>query len=310
MVDMVKMSEKCAVIGGCILFLAIIIAWVLYSPYWGSYRFYNQHYPTLTLQKVDVKCELEKIISLKSPSLSSFIQAISGDQDSRLNGLAVYLKLTDACQVLEDVSKAKVQLHKVALVTLENNDYTRCPFQKLAVNAQNAGYTVLIYFGDWSQSNINVSSPTHGDKLFIPVLYVYWKKGYNGCKNMSGDEDAVVDHNVLNTADLTNVEIVLEPSDELKKMQKYLDKLYYWFLVGPIITLEWLRRTKKFCWMSGSQQLNNNGRTDENEAEIRTMEEGGNGTEGSHLHSTIENYHRDRAGEDKPATYHTDDCHQ
>ncbi|XP_068713037.1 uncharacterized protein [Montipora foliosa] len=38
-------------------------------------------------------------------------------------------------------------------------------------------------------------------------------------------------------------------------MKSYLDKLYYWFLVGPIITLVWLRRTKKFCWMSGARQL-------------------------------------------------------
>ena len=40
--------------------------------------------------------------------------------------------------------------------------------------------------------------------------------------------------------------------------------------------------------MSGGQQLDNNGQTDENEAEMRNKEEGGNRTEGSHLHSTIE----------------------
>ena len=40
--------------------------------------------------------------------------------------------------------------------------------------------------------------------------------------------------------------------------------------------------------MSGGQQLDNNGQTDENEAEMRTMEEGGSRIEGSHLHSTIE----------------------
>ncbi|XP_078361085.1 uncharacterized protein LOC144645389 [Oculina patagonica] len=38
-------------------------------------------------------------------------------------------------------------------------------------------------------------------------------------------------------------------------MQKYLERLYYWFLLGPVITLEWLRRTKKFCRMSGGQQV-------------------------------------------------------
>nr|XP_058942687.1 uncharacterized protein LOC131770965 [Pocillopora verrucosa] len=31
-------------------------------------------------------------------------------------------------------------------------------------------------------------------------------------------------------------------------MATYLEKLYFWFLLGPIITLEWLRRKKKLCW--------------------------------------------------------------
>ena len=30
-------------------------------------------------------------------------------------------------------------------------------------------------------------------------------------------------------------------------MAKYLEKLYFWFLLGPI-TLEWLRRKRKLCW--------------------------------------------------------------
>ena len=290
------MWKTCAVIGSSILVLAIIPASIYFSiDLRLGYYSNSQYYPTLTLQEVDVECILREI---SGPSLRSFIQATSGDQDSRLNGLAVYLELTDACQPLQDVGKAKVQLHKVALVTLKNDNETRCPFQKLAESAQNAGYTVLIYFKDWS--NINVPSPTREDKLFIPLLKVNWDKPDDGCKNTRyGDEDAVVDHNFLNTTDLTNVEIVPKPSDKLKAMQSYLFRLYYWFLVGPIITLEWLRRTKKFCWMSGGQQLNNNGQTDENEAEMRTMEEGRNGTEGSHFHSAIENY-RDRDGEEQP----------
>ena len=296
------MSGKCIVLGSCILFLAITILLPENPLSFLDFHF-NNKYATLTLltdgvySSSPVKCTYYRI---SGPSLSSFIQATSGVQDSRLNGLAVYLELTDACQELQDVSKPKVQLHKVALVTLENNDQTRCPLQKLAVNAQNAGYTVLIYFGDWS--NINVPSPTHEDKLFIPVLNVNWDKRYNGCDSTPyADEGAVVDRKVLNATDLTNVEIRVpeQPSNELLQMLSYLNKLYYWFLVGPIIFLEWLRRTKKFCWMSGGQQLDNNGQTDENEAEMRTMEEGGNGTEGSHLHSTIENY-QDRDGEEQP----------
>ena len=287
------MSEKCDVIGRCILFLAITTAWFFYSPYFIQ-DYGSQQNPTLTLQ--EVKCELYCVL-LKSPSLSSFVQATSGDQYFRLNGLAVYLELTDACQVLEDVSKAKIQLHKVALVTLKNK--TRCPFQKLAVNAQNAGYTVLIHFGRHSPDVFR--SSTHEDKLLIPVLNVKddecTQRGWYGGKAVPVDYL----YSTLSASDLTNVEITVpEPSsDELIQMQSYLGRLYYWFLVGPIITLEWLRRTKKFCCMSGGQQLDNNGQTDENEAEMRTMEDGGNRTEGSHLHSTIENY-RDRDGEEQP----------
>ena len=243
-----------------------------------------------------VKCRLyDNLLPSNSPSLSSFILATtSGDQDSRLNGLAVYLELTDACQRPEDFSKVKVQMHKVALVTL--NDPMRCPFQNLAVKAQNAGYTVLIYFGDIL--NLNFSSSTHYGRLLIPVLRSEDKEctqtGWYG-------EKAAVDHKVSNWIDLTNREIGISEVrlPDLIKMQSYLYRLYFWLLVGPIITLEWLRRTKKFCWMSGGQQLNNNGLTDENEAEIRNMEEGGSGTEGSNLHSTNENY-RDRDDEEQP----------
>ena len=295
------MSEKCIVIGCCILFLAITVL-VSFIPFSiGRYKFYNVG-ATLTLlpdeiySNSPVKCKLYPTFT--EPSLTSFIQATTGDQHSRLNGLAVYLELTDACQPLEDVSKAKVQLHKVALVTLKNNNQTGCPFHKLAVNAQNAGYTVLIHFGDYPSGVFRWS--THEDTLFIPVLRV--EDLVNDCTHPRFYEDK------FNVDDLTlqlsknvpiNMEIVPERPNELIQMLKYLDKLYCWFLVGPIITLEWLRRTKKFCWMSGGQQLNNNGQTDENQAEIRTMEEGGNRTEGSHLHSTIENY-RDRDGEEHP----------
>ena len=295
------MSGKCIVIGSCILFLAIT-SFVLLSPFLLWSHSFDSRDGTLTLSTDRIypnsrlKCALGKI---SGPSLSSFIQATSGDQVSRLNGLAVYLEITDTCQALEDVSKAKVQLHKVALVTLKNNNQTTCPFHKLAVNAQSAGYTVLIHFG---HSPYIFSSSTHEDKLLIPVLNVEDDE----CKHPGwyGGKAVPVDYlySTLNESDLTNVEITVpEPSsDKLIQMQSYLDTLYYWFLVGPIITaLEWLRRTKKFCCMSGGQQLNNNGQTDENEAEIRTLEEGGNRTEGSHLHSTIENY-RDRDGEEQP----------
>ena len=65
-------------------------------------------------------------------------------------------------------------------------------------------------------------------------------------------------------------------------MKSYFEKLYFWFLVGPIITLEWMRRTKKFCWHSGRHERSENPLDPEAEnqvetdaeREIRTVEEG------------------------------------
>jgi len=77
-----------------------------------------------------VKCSLNYEVfgsNHKELSLLSLIQATSKDQDQELHGLAVYLNLKNACQPLDDVSKANIQVHKVALVTLVNK--TACPFQ-------------------------------------------------------------------------------------------------------------------------------------------------------------------------------------
>ena len=91
---------------------------------------------------------------------------------------------------------------------------------------------------------------------------------------------------LLANADRTNIEIsvqILRPSSkELNAMNSYLANLYYWFLVGPIITLEWMRRTKKFCWHSGRHKRSENPLEPEAvnqvetdaERDIRTMDEG------------------------------------
>ena len=290
------MSGGCTVVGSCVLFLTILtFCFLIYYDTFLILGFRSPHesHETLTIPFIRYGSDDKAIFklwdfsdSLKSPSLSSFIQATAaGDQDSRLNGLAVYLQLTDACQGLEDVSKAKFQLHKIALVTLTNNNQTRCPFQKLAVNAQNAGYSVLIIHITSPDSQIDFPSSMQKDKLLIPVLQVLKYDLYGFPVDHSGVWDASAPTNV-------ELRVPEKQSYALKKIKSYLDRLFYWFLVGPIITLEWLRRTKKFCWMSGGQHLDNNGQTAaENETEIRTMEEGGNGTEGSHLHATIGNYH-------------------
>ena len=47
-------------------------------------------------------------------------------------------------------------------------------------------------------------------------------------------------------ADRTNIEITIkQTAHDLTKMQDCLRRLYYWFLLAPVITAEWLRRRKK-----------------------------------------------------------------
>ena len=208
---------------------------------------------------------------LKSPSMESFIQASTAENS--LSGLAVYSNLTNACQPLVNVNNANIQLHKIALVTLVNE--TACRLQDLAVNAQNAGYSVLIYFADempFSPPNL----PTQKE-LIIPVMKIYYM--YIGDTYTVFNKTTV--ENFFSDADRTNVDILCPEcftpgEDKLNQMENYLERLYYWFLIGPLITLEWLRRTKRICWMSGGQQIDEE-QAPENEnvaeSEIRTMEE-------------------------------------
>ena len=55
---------------------------------------------------------------LKSPTVESFIRETT--KSNSLKGLAVYFNLTDACQALDEVSKIRTQVPKIALVTLVN----------------------------------------------------------------------------------------------------------------------------------------------------------------------------------------------
>ena len=222
-------------------------------------------------------CSYELSRTLLGPSLESFIQASITEEGRELHfpGLAVTSRLKDACQPLTDVSKAKIPANKIALVILQLEDETACPMQDLALEAQRAGYSVLIYFG-YSSNTTPIYVPRK-EILLIPVLEA---KNYGGqCADLPAN------------ADRTNVEIsvqVLRPlsNKELNAMRSYFDKLYYWFLVGPIITLVWMIRTKKFCWHSGRHERSENPLEPEAEnqvetdaeREIRTMEEGENRT--------------------------------
>ena len=207
---------------------------------------------------------------LKSPSVESFIRASATSNSVKC--FAVYLNLTNACQTLDDVSKVKAQVPKIALVTLVNE--STCTLQELAGNVQNAGYSVLIYF---AASYAIATVKNSENKVLIPVAI----------EDMA-DQSPYLWYSALSNADLTKYVDIFAYTNELTQMKSYLKRLYFWFLIGPLITLEWMRRTRKFCWMSEGQddQREAEERTTENERnavenEIRTMEEGENGTEES-----------------------------
>ena len=236
----------------------------------------------------DSSCSYELRATSPGPSLESFIQASITDQGSelRFSGLAVTSRLKNACQPLTDVSKAKIPANKIALVFLQElEDEIACPMQDLALEAQRAGYSVLIYFtyfANMAPTDVPTRSLVVPSKeiLLIPVLEA------RANNNHDIDDCAVF----LANADTTNAEISIQVgrpfSQELNSMKSYLVNLYYWFLVGPIITLEWMRRTKKFCLHSGRHERGENLLQPEGEnqvetdaeIDIRTMEEGENRT--------------------------------
>ena len=110
---------------------------------------------------------------------------------------------------------------------------------------------MVIFINCSRPPRFNTAKTELQDKLLIPVLCVCgrWQKptGQPGNKIYS-DPSA---------ADRTKIEIrvkIIQKSAILNQMEEYLRRLYYWFLLGPVITLEWLRRKKKLCCMSGGQQ--------------------------------------------------------
>ena len=285
------MLGKCLATSLFLIFLCLVL--VFYNSDIGDPFGALDSNPKLILSS----CSYDLSWPSLGPSPESFIQAsiTDGGSELRFPGLAVTSRLKDACQPLTDVSKAKIPTNKIALVVLQLEDETACPMQDLALEAQRAGYSVLIYFA--SSTNTTPIYVSSKEILLIPVLEVQAKIYDARCAFL------------LANADRTNVEIsvqVLRPSSkELKAMKSYLANLYYWFLVGPIITLEWMRRTKKFCWHSGGhercenplepEEENGQAETD-GEREIRTMEEGENRT-GQQVQVLA---YRERPGEEKP----------
>ena len=269
-------------LGKCLatsLFLFLLcLTLVLYNiDFWH----YSVDYliPKLILSSCGVYNEY-KLSKKLGPSLEFFIQASITDEgrELRFPGLAVISTLKDACQPVTDVSKAKIPANKIALVILGREDETTCPMQHLALEAQRAGYSVLIYFANSVKISKTPTEEPSKEILLIPVL------------EGSFSQVLINGNNPWCTGKI-NVEISVQvdgrPLKELDAMESYFEKLYYWFFVGPIITLEWMRRTKKFCWHSGRDERSENPLEPEAEnqvetdaeREIRTMEEGEHRTE-------------------------------
>ena len=271
-----KMSKKCFVTKSCLYFVCFVVISIMLAR---SDLGYHGPEPILkvwnAMEQSTEEMLLDSTNELNSPSVESFIRAST--TDTSLKGLAVYLSLTNACQTLDDVSKAKNQVHKIALVTLVQNDQTTCTIQDLAKNVQNAGYSLLIYFS--ATPPCRVKNSKNKVMIMIPVTTTVYETNVSEVKR------------IFSHADRADVDIACSPTygqqkDYLRKMESYLKRLYFWFLIGPLITLEWMRRTRKFCCMSDSQEEQRVGeeRATENEGnaaenEIRTMEEGENGTE-------------------------------
>ena len=256
-----EMSGKCLVISSCIGFLSLTVYIALYLV--SQHALISIRNPTLTLPSTPatddaerVQCYLSETTSqtkgFKSPLLKSVIRAMATEENqilSSVRGITVYLNLTNACQPLDDVSKASTQVNKFALVTLANE--TECPLKRLALTAQNAGYAILIRFNGVNNAsftsklkNLPTNVPISEEKVLIPVVYSKF------CLNWSSDsKSSRVGENeysfMLSEADSAYAEIKVPAPylNVLKQIKSYLDYLCLWFFVGPLVYfVEWMRR--------------------------------------------------------------------
>ena len=320
------MSNKCLVLIICVAFVGMTLYTFFLCMFLPELRncFLEEctRYPTpgtdwlpptpgMNLSKAfkpeKVNCDLTQD-EFQSPLLENVIHALASKENpgiSSISGLALYFNLNNACQPLGDVSKASVQVYKFALVTLVNE--TACPLQRLALNAQNTGYAVLVHFfvtryldthNKYKLINLPKTIPSE-EKVVIPVATVgkCWNESKDGLRWTV--VSSAVSELMLSKADRTIVEISVKvPLDypdrnELKKMEGYLKYLFLWLLVGPLVYfVVWMRS-------SGRQpnQQRGNGVETAAEMEPRIMEEGKLSiTEHRQLHSlateeTVENTH-------------------
>lgn len=170
------MSDKCLIFVGslCFSFLTLCV-----FCYVRTIRVCSPDFPlsgtTLSFQIVpEVACELERVPASDDYdyiSIESLLQASKAgkDQDIRLSGLAVLSKLANASQPLVDVRKSRIHVDKIALVIFTDREDPFFPFScgDLLLNAQNAGYSVLIYFGEAYCEK--VTKPRTQEEKLIPL---------------------------------------------------------------------------------------------------------------------------------------------
>ena len=285
----VSMFAKCLVIGGSFFFILLILTYAhfLFSFQGSALTLCNSYFfhstTTLSFASIpEVVCYLSTPWYANDsrydhrPSLESFLQAskTDADQDLRLSGLVVVSRLANASQPLVDVSKSRIHVDKIALVTLKDDTAFSCG--DLALNAQNAGYSVVTYFGGGHcESDGDVTKPHTQEEILIPFVFVEY------CQNQTtSDSNNTVNYDhLLKAVHKTAVDFIMTDehgSDELGNMAEYLKILYYWFLLGPIITLEWLRRKKKLCCVTISQQVDEESAAGNEEREqlVARVEEG------------------------------------
>ena len=120
------MSEKCTNISSCVCFLIISRVLFVFANQECRNIFRNSR---LTVTFLDLAVQYDSVYDvsdfvytpLKIPSMQSFLRTSTTeeDQELRLSGLAVF---ANACQPLADVSKAKIQINKIALISLTNEN--------------------------------------------------------------------------------------------------------------------------------------------------------------------------------------------
>ena len=201
----VSMFAKCLVFGGSFFFILLTLVLVFFPLFNLTLSICALHTSLIASVPKEV-CHLSTPRLANGdeyrPSLESFLQAskTDADQDPRLSGLAVVSKLANARQPLVGVSKSRI--HDTA--TFSCGD--------LALNAQNAGYSVVTYFGDgYCGPDRNVTKPHTQEEVLIPIVFVQICVKYT----TSHSFQVINDSNFLKAADkaVENI-IATEPGSD------------------------------------------------------------------------------------------------